>query len=99
MTDTLRAAGWSWTLGAVLGAALMLAPAWGAEVRGRIVLPNGQPAANEPILMKGAPIGRTDAAGVYWLNLPAGTHVLTVKGKDYSIEVSPNGSRSDIELK
>jgi hypothetical protein len=94
MKHNLRAAA-----GALLGALLLLAPAWGAEVRGRITLANGQPAANEPILLGGTAIGRTDVAGVYWLNLPAGTHVLTVKGQQVSVQVSPNGSRADIKLK
>lgn len=86
-------------LGALVSSWLLLAPAWGAEVRGRITLANGQPAANEPILRGGTTIGRTDVAGVYWLNLPAGTHVLTVKDQPVSVQVSPNGSRADIKLK
>jgi hypothetical protein len=86
-------------LGALLSFALFLAPAWGAEVRGRITLSNGQPAANEPILLGSTPVGRTDVAGVYWLNLPAGTHILTVRGQQISVQVSPNGNRSDIKLK
>jgi len=36
---------------------------------------------------------------VYWLNLPAGTHILTVRGQQISVQVSPNGNRSDIKLK
>jgi hypothetical protein len=88
------------TTGAVLvGVWLLVAPAWGADVRGRITLANGQPAAREPILLEGAVIGRTDVAGVYSLNLPAGTHTITVMGQAITIQVSPNGSRHDIKLK
>lgn len=50
-------------------------------------------------MLKGATVGRTDVAGVYWLNLPAGRHVISVKGQEVSVQVSPNGSRSDIKLK
>ena len=78
---------------------MLLAPAWGAEVRGRIILANDRPAANEPIMREGTEIGRTDVAGVYWLDLPAGTHTLTVRGQQITIRVSPNGSRQDIKLK
>ena len=86
-------------LGSLLGISLLVAPAWGADVRGRIMLANGQPAANEPITLGDATVGRTDVAGVYWLNLPAGTHTITVKGQKITIQVSPNGSRHDIKLK
>jgi len=99
VTNGLRAARWSWTIATLLATALALAPAWAADVRGRITLANGQPAANEDILLNGSRVGRTDVAGVYWLNLPAGAHVLTVKGQEVRVQVSPNGSRSDIKLK
>lgn len=85
--------------GALVGFWLLLAPAWGAEVRGRITLGSGQPVANEAIKLNDKEIGRSDAAGVYWLNLPAGKHTLTVRGQPVSVQVSPNGSRQDIRLK
>jgi hypothetical protein len=84
---------------ALLGLSLLVAPAWGADVRGRITLANGQPAGKEPIVLNGVVIGRTDVAGVYWLNLPAGRHTITVKDQPITIQVSPNGSRHDIKLK
>jgi hypothetical protein len=83
---------------ALLGLVLVLGPAWGAEVRGRITTPDGRPVANEPVLLDGKPVGRTDVAGVYWLYLPPGTHVLTVKGQQVRVPVSPNGNRYDIRL-
>jgi len=83
----------------LLGFSLFFVPAWGAEIRGRITLSNGQPAANEPILRGSTPVGRTDVAGAYWLNLPAGTHILTVKGQPISVQVYPNGNRYDIKLR
>ena len=86
-------------LGALLGFWLLLAPAWAADVRGRITLPDGRPAANERILLGETPIGKTDVAGVYWLDLPAGTHTLTVRNQPVSIQVSPNGSRFDFTVK
>jgi hypothetical protein len=85
--------------GALLGAAMLAPSAWGAEVRGRITLANGQPVANEPIVLAGSMVGRTDVAGVYWLNLPAGTHTIIVKGQSITIQVSPNGGRQDIQLR
>ena len=86
-------------LGALLSLWLLPAPAWPADVRGRITFSDGRPAANERILLGDTPIGKTDVAGVYWLNLPAGTHTLIVRDQQFRIQVSPNGSRSDIRLK
>jgi len=86
-------------LGALVSVWLLLAPAWGADIRGRITLANGRPVANEPIKLNDREIGRTDVAGVYWLNLPAGRHILTVRGEPVAVHVSPNGSRQDIQLK
>jgi hypothetical protein len=77
---------------------LEVPPAWAADLRGRITSKNGQPVANEPIKLNDKEVGRTDVAGVYWLNLPAGTHTLTVKGQRVEVSVSPNGSRRDIRL-
>ena len=81
------------------GVALSLGTAWGAELRGRVTLPGGQPAANEAIKLNDKEIGRTDGAGAYLLNLPAGQHTLTVKGQPVAVQVSPNGSRQDVRLK
>ena len=86
-------------LSAALGVALTLSTAWGAELRGRVTLAGGQPAANEAIKLNDKEIGKTDAAGAYLLNLPAGKHTLTVKGQSVDVQVSPNGSRQDVKLK
>ena len=86
-------------LAASLTFAVLPGPTWGAEVFGRITLPSGQPAANEPILRGGTPIGKTDVAGVFWLNLPPGPQTLTVKGQQINIAVSPSGTRLNIQLK
>jgi hypothetical protein len=89
-----------WTaLGMLLSFSLFVLPAWGADVRGRITLSNGQPAANEQIMLGNKPIGRTDATGVYWLNLPPGTHVLVVRGQQFRVPVDPKGRRYDIKLR
>jgi hypothetical protein len=85
-------------LGMLVSLGLVTPPAWGADLRGRVTLRNGQPVANEPIKLDGKEIGRTDVAGVYWLNLPAGPHKLSVKGQPVEVNVSPNGSRRDIQL-
>ncbi|PYN15210.1 MAG: hypothetical protein DME05_12665 [Candidatus Rokuibacteriota bacterium] len=87
------------TLGAAACVALSLGTAWGAELRGRMTLASGQPAANEAIQLKDKEIGRTDGTGAYLLNLPAGKHTLTVKGQPVDVQVSPNGSRQDVRLK
>ena len=84
---------------AAAGVALTLGTAWGAELRGRMTLASGQPAANEAIKLKDKEIGRTDAAGAYLLTLPAGKHTLVVKGQSFDVQVSPNGSRQDVRLK
>jgi len=55
------------TLGAAACVALSLGTAWGAELRGRMTLASGQPAANEAIQLKDKEIGRTDGAGAYLL--------------------------------
>ena len=81
------------------GLAFALGTAWGAELRGRMTLASGQPAANEMIKLKDKEIGKTDGAGAYLLNLPAGKHTLTVKGQPIDVQVSPNGSRQDVRLK
>ena len=86
-------------LGALASFWLLLAPAWAADVRGRITFSDGRSAANERILLGNVPIGKTDVAGVYWLNLPAGTYTLIVRDQEFKIQVSPNGSRFDIRLK
>ena len=86
-------------LGALASLWLLLAPAWAADVRGRITFSDGRSAANERILLGNVPIGKTDVAGVYWLNLPAGTYTLIVRDQEFKIQVSPNGSRFDIRLK
>jgi hypothetical protein len=83
-------------LGEVL---LWLGTASGAELRGRMTLANGRPAANEAIRVNNREIGRTDAAGGYLLNLPAGRHVLTVRGQSIEVQVSPNGNRQDVRLR
>ncbi len=80
------------------GLGLMILPAWAADLRGRVTLRNGQPVSNEPIKLGDKEIGRTDVAGVYWLNLPAGTHTLSVRGQSVQVQVSPNGTRRDIQL-
>ena len=87
------------TLGAAACVALSLGTAWGAELRGRMTLASGQPAANEAIQLKDKEIGRTDASGAYLLTLPAGKHTLVVKGQSIDVQVSPNGSRQDVRLK
>ena len=84
---------------AVAAVALSLGTASGAELRGRMTLAGGQPAANEAIMLKDKEIGRTDGAGAYLLNLPAGKHTLVVKGQSIDVQVSPNGSRQDVRLK
>jgi len=84
---------------AAAGVALTLGTAWGAELRGRMTLASGQPAANEAITLKDKEIGRTDASGAYLLTLPAGKHTLVVKGQSIDVQVSPNGSRQDVRLK
>ncbi len=84
---------------AVAGIALTLGPASAAELRGRVTLAGGQPAANEAIKLNDKEIGRTDGAGAYLLNLPAGKHTLVVKGQSIDVQVSPNGSRQDVRLK
>jgi len=85
-------------LGMFASLGLMILPAWAADLRGRVTLRNGQPVANEPIKLNDREIGRTDVAGVYWLNLPAGTHTLSVRGQPVQVQVSPNGTRRDIQL-
>ena len=87
------------TLCAAAGVALALGTVWGAELRGRMTLASGQPAANEAIKLKDKEIGRTDGSGAYLLNLPAGKHTLLVKGQSVDVQVSPNGSRQDVRLK
>ena len=84
---------------AVVSISLSLGTAWGAELRGRMTLANGQPAANESIKLNDKEIGRTDASGAYLLSLPAGKHTLSVKGQPIAVQVSPNGSRQDVRLK
>jgi hypothetical protein len=86
-------------LGVFVSLWLALPGAWGAELRGRITLANGQPAGNEAIRLNGQEVGRTDGAGVYVLNLSAGAHTLTVRGQPIQVQVSPNGSRRDIQVK
>ena len=86
-------------LSAAAGIALSLGTVWGAELRGRMTLASGQPAANQAITFKDKEIGKTDGSGAYLLNLPAGKHTLTVKGQPVDVQVSPNGSRQDVRLK
>src|SRR5262245_26590675 len=84
-------------LGLLVDLGLVASPAWAADLRGRVTQ-QGKPVANEPIKIGDKEVGRTDVAGVYWLNLPAGTHTLSVKGQAVQVQVSPNGSRRDIQL-
>jgi len=86
-------------LTAIPAVLLMPCLAWAAEVRGKVTLADGRPAANEPIALAGREIGRTDVTGVYTLNLPPGTHRLVVKGQEVSVWVSPHGNRQDIQLR
>ena len=44
-------------------------------------------------------VGRTDVAGVFVLNLPAGAYTLTIKGQAVPVQVLPNGNRHDVRLK
>ena len=85
-------------LGMLVSLGLVIPPAWAADLRGRITSKNGQAVGNEPIKLNDKEVGRTDIAGVYWLNLPPGTHTLTVKGQRVEVSVSPNGTRRDIRL-
>lgn len=85
-------------LGMLASLGLEIPTAWAADLRGRITSKNGQPVANEPIKLNDKEVGRTDVAGVYWLNLPAGAHTLTIKGQRVEVSVSPNGTRRDIRL-
>ena len=85
-------------LGMLISLGLEAQPAWAADLRGRVTQKDGTPASNEPIKIADKEVGRTDVAGVYWLNLPAGTHTLSVKGQSVQVQVSPNGSRRDIQL-
>ena len=84
---------------AAAGVVLSLGTAGAAELRGRVTLPGGQPAANETIKLNDKEIGRTDGSGAYLLTLPAGKHTLVVKGQSIDVQVSPNGSRQDVRLK
>ena len=72
---------------------------YGAEIRGRISQANGQPATNQPIKIGSREIGRTDATGVYSLDLPPGRHVFNIMGQNVEVSVSPYGNRQDIQLK
>jgi len=86
-------------LTAIPAVLLMPCLGWAAEVRGKVALADGRPAANEPITFAGREIGRTDVAGVYILNLPPGTHRIVVRGQEVSVWVSPHGNRQDIQLR
>ena len=83
----------------IVGVWLVASPAYGAEIRGRISLPSGQAVANAPIAIGSREIGRTDASGVYSLDLPPGRHVFTVRGQNVEVWVSPHGNRQDVQLK
>jgi hypothetical protein len=80
--------------------ALFLIPtlAWGAEIWGRITRPNNAPVANAPIQMNGKPVGQTEPAGYYRLNLAPGQYRLTIEGQDVPIVVPPPGVQQDIRL-
>lgn len=86
-------------LALLMGLALLPAPAVAADLRGRVTLADGRPAANEPIMLGNRAVGRTDVAGVFWLSLPAGTYTLTIKGQPVPVRVLPNGNRHDVRLK
>lgn len=81
------------------GLALLPAAAAAADLRGRVTLADGRPAANEPIMLGSRTVGRTDVAGVFVLNLPAGAYTLTIKGQAVPVQVLPNGNRHDVRLK
>lgn len=85
-------------LGMLVSLGLVAQPARAADLRGRVTQKDGKPVSNEPIKIGDKEVGQTDVAGVYWLNLPAGTHTLSVKGQSIQVQVSPNGSRRDIQL-
>lgn len=86
-------------LALLVALAILPAAAAAADLRGRVTLADGRPAANEPIMLGSRAIGRTDVAGVFVLSLPAGTHTLTIKGQAVPVQVLPNGNRRDIRLK
>jgi len=87
------------TLALLIALAVLPASAAAADLRGRVTLADGRPAANEPILLGTRAVGRTDVAGVFWLSLPAGTYTLTIKGQAVPVQVLPNGNRHDVRLK
>jgi hypothetical protein len=86
-------------LALLTGLALLPAVAAAADLRGRVTLADGRPAANEPIMLGNRAVGRTDVAGVFVLSLPAGMYTLTIKGQAVPIQVLPNGNRHDVHLK
>lgn len=86
-------------LALLMGLALLPAAAAAADLRGRVTLADGRPAANEPIMLGSRAVGRTDVAGVFVLSLPAGAYTLTIKGQAIPVQVLPNGNRHDVRLK
>ena len=86
-------------LALLTGLALLPAAAAAADLRGRVTLADGRPAANEPITLGRRTVGRTDVAGVFVLSLPAGAYTLTIKGQAVPVQVLPNGNRHDVRLK
>ena len=80
--------------------ALAMAPAAvsAAELYGQVSHPNGAAVTNQPILLKGKEIGKTDASGAYRLSLPPGQYTLTIAGKNVPVVVPPPGVKQDIKL-
>ena len=72
--------------------------AWGAEIWGRVTRPSDAPVVNAPIQLNRKPVGGTDAAGYYRLNLAPGQYKLTIEGQDFPIVVPPPGVQQDIRL-
>lgn len=72
--------------------------AHGAVIYGKILDINGNPIVSRPIRINGNEIGRTDAQGNYQLNLPPGTYMLSVDGKEVPIVVPPTGIKQHIRL-
>jgi hypothetical protein len=59
----------------------------------------GVPAANLSITVEGRNAEtRTDGKGGYRFDLPAGGHVLLIRGQRFPVTVSPGGTRRDIRF-
>lgn len=73
-------------------------PLIAAELAGKVYR-GGTPAANLNITVEGKNAEtRTDGKGEYRLDLPPGNYTLIIRGRRFTVTVSPGGTRQDIRL-